>query len=147
MKLVRRSTAVVAALAAGALFASGCSSEPSCAITPPIHDYPTSCTLPSQTTVDVNIRWCNCGSRVVCDVTREGNSYFLEPRVTACDAECPGNPESCDIDSLVTCAFTTPEPGTYFVTIADGLEVRSSTFTVVASGGDDRCDPPSAGLR
>ena len=142
MKLVRRSTVVLVALTAGAIFATACGGEPNnCALTPPIHDYPSSCTLPSGTTVDVNIRWCNCGSTVECDVTREGNSYLLEPRVTACDAECPSNPASCDIDSVVTCAFTTPGPGTYGVTIVDGLEVRSSTFTVVDSGGDDSCGP------
>lgn len=140
MKTAIRKLSVLAAIAAGASLA-GCDAVPSCALVPPIHDWPESCSLPAGTTVEVNIRWCDCGSSVVCDVTRDGNSYLLEPRVTACEAECPGNPTDCALDSEVSCVFTTDDPGTYFATIADGLEVRSSTFTVVGSGGNDSCGP------
>lgn len=145
MTLIRRSTAVLAALAAGAFLATGCSGDDtSCALTPPIHDYPPSCALPPETTVEVKIRWCNCGSSVECDVEYQNGFYLLEPRVTACDAECPGNPASCSLDSEVTCVLTTEPLGadnTYEVQIADASGVRSSTFTVVPTGGVESCGP------
>ncbi len=140
MRLATRH-AVLAVVAAGAVLA-GCSSS-DCALTPPINEAPTSCTLPPQTTVEVDVRWCNCGSSVVCDVTFDGGAYLLEPRVTACDAECPGNPDACDLDSTVSCVFTTEPLGadnTYSVQIADGSGIRNAMFTI-ATGADDTCDP------
>lgn len=142
MTLDARKIAVLTALTAGA-FLTGCGTDPACALTPPINDAPTSCTLPPQTTVTVDVRWCNCGSSVVCDVSFDSGFYLLEPRVTSCDAECPGNPTSCGLDDTVSCVFTTEplgEDNTYSVQIADASGIRNATFTIDA-GGDDSCGP------
>lgn len=139
MRLVRRG-AVVAVALAGALFTSGCGSESSCGINPPLHYYPRSCSLRAGSTVTVNLETCNCGSTVVCEVTEQDGFYTLEPRVTACDADCPGNPTSCDLDSSVSCVFNTPALGSdpsLEVNIADGSVVRNVTYTLSATGDLD----------
>ena len=138
MKLVRRSTAVVAALVVGAL-ASGCSPE-SCALNPTLGNAPASCTLAPDREVTVAVTWCDCNAPVRCDVTFDGDTFFIEPRVDSCDASCPDNPESCGFVPA-SCTFRTPalsSNNTYSVTIADGLnDTQPATFTI--AGSDTSC--------
>jgi hypothetical protein len=138
MKRAARNAAVLAAVAAGVLLAAGCGGPETCSQNPALGQAPSSCSLRPATEVTVAVRWCQCGSAARCDVTFDGNAFFLAPVADSCDVSCPDNPASCAFPTS-SCTFTTPpleSNNTYTVTVADGFGVSSTyrTFTISGAG-------------
>jgi len=138
MTRARHCTAVLI-LAAVAYLGTGCGSSNDCTITPDLASIPGPCTLPPQTTVTVNVQWCNCGAATVCKVTDEGQGVFqLEPQVNSCDASCPANPTGCPSD-FVPCIFQSPNVGNdYHLYLISGESFQSVPMTI-ASGVSSTC--------
>jgi hypothetical protein len=133
-----RTATFLAVLAAGVVLAPGCGSNSDCNITPDIATHPGACTLPPNTTVTVNARWCSCSATTTCEVVDAGGGVFqLEPKVASCDATCQTNPTSCD-SNPVQCVFTTPAPGSYFLYFISGSGSDNIQLTV-ASGAASSC--------
>jgi hypothetical protein len=125
-----RNAAFIAALAAGVALAPGCGSNNDCNVTPDVSAHPASCTLAPNTTVTVRANWCSCGSSISCDALPEkGGVIQLEPRVAACDADCPAQ--------AVDCTFTAPAEGSYFIYFISGSGFESVPLTV--TGGNTTC--------
>lgn len=137
MKLVRCSTAVVAAIAAGFL-AAGCGSD-SCAITPDLraNAAPATCPLQPNSDAIVYVPWCACGA-TTCDVTFDAGSgiFQLEPRVDSCDSSCTDNPASCSFDA-VPCHLSVPSEGSGYLYVSSGLDAVSIPWS--ASGSLTTC--------
>jgi hypothetical protein len=136
MKLVRRCTVVVAAVAAGVLYA-GCGGEDSCSLSPEVRQAPTACVLAPSSRVTVNVGWCSCTATTTCEV-RFGPAGVieLEPKVNSCDATCEDNAGSCPMDS-VPCTFDMPDSGYEHIYVYGGLDFRSIDLTI--SGSNTTC--------
>jgi hypothetical protein len=135
--------AVLAAVVAGTvLVGAGCGSQSCANVTPDILQgaAPTSCSFLPNVSVTVKVPWCSCSSSVSCDVQYDNGTYLLDPKVSACDASCPANPDSCP-PAPVSCTFVTQPLGSnnsYNILIHGASSDSSATMTV-SSGGGSTC--------
>ena len=143
MTRANRNAALSALLAAGALAGAGCGAQSCTNVTPDVNEAPTSCSFAPSQQVNVYVRWCSCNSSVACDVSYNSGTYLLDPKISSCDASCPSNPDSCGLDSVVSCTFTTQPIGdinTYTILIHGASADDSASMTVSGSGGTS-CGP------
>ncbi len=134
-----RTATIFALLAGGLVLAPGCGSNSNdCNTLPELASAPNSCSFPANSTVTVQVRWCNCNSTITCDVTDEGSGVFqAEPKVSACDATCDTSGASCAKDT-VDCVFRTPASGTGFSLVVRGASTDDTVpFTI--AGGSATC--------